>query len=111
MSALTPRDAAAAVAMCLLRTEGEAKVTSMAFSTTFEVCAKDRGERSQVAKPRAHSCRLPAAECAPGAGLGAGVAASGWQRTSLQTSAQRTVFPRHNSFLPLIGSLFATCSR
>lgn len=44
MSALTPRDAAAAVAMCLLRTEGEAKVTSMAFSTTFEVCAKDRGE-------------------------------------------------------------------
>ncbi len=40
MSALTPRDAAVAVAMCLLRTEGEGSVTSMAFASTFHVGAR-----------------------------------------------------------------------
>jgi hypothetical protein len=37
MSGLTARDAAAAVAMALLRTEGQDRVTSCAFSTSFSV--------------------------------------------------------------------------
>lgn len=37
MGALTARDAAAAVAMALLRTEGEERVLTMAFTTTFSV--------------------------------------------------------------------------
>lgn len=37
MTGLTARDAAAAVAMCLLRTEGQERVTSMAFTTQFSV--------------------------------------------------------------------------
>ena len=41
MSALTARDAAAAVAMCLLRTEGADNVASMAFASTFQVHTVD----------------------------------------------------------------------
>jgi hypothetical protein len=37
MSGLTSRDAAAAVTMALLRTEGQDRVTTCAFTTAFQV--------------------------------------------------------------------------